>query len=1326
VVPDFGRELLQELLKFMHGLPSCAIPAAAVAFLAHVATVKPAGSKAATKTASERNIKATCTKDNTLPGAPAKSKAKYWGVNESAWALAGLPPAPLVPRDVPKPERTKPKGAAAGTPSASGPAEGAGAAAPPSPPAAVSTPPAVAGTPSRPPVGGGAAPSPGGAPQPPDARAISAAAVLREALVTALTGYCAYVAEGGEGGAEGGGALVGPASVLQLQRGAVLGNYAGDAHTQSLLMAYHADTGAASAAAYPEAHVPLLALLAQGSSAPLSALSTAISAVLMGESGIAPSAFSVSDRLLLIAARTAHGIVVRGVASAEAEGACEAAWRWEVVNLEHLALPLAAGEEGEAGGEGAEGAAGAGAPKKARADPASRRIITAVKDERHALKLLGDKVKAAARVIEVTSPATSGGKGRAKPGVVDEVKATEAGEKLLKAARAWEAVREKEAAEVARRAVREAERSVKETRAREEKEAKAATRAAEKEARESEKAAAAAAEKEAKDKLKEKEAAHAAKFFNNMFKAAAPVGAASSSAARPAAAAVASKAGPAAASPATAPASLPASTSAWDGVMGAALDAPPSPQSSLDLQAWAEGSRTRQAAIRATRATWRLARRSGLGSSRPSASAGADAGYAGAAFVDLTGEEEGAPDSDPALLLRASVHRLKVLTFHTDTRPAYKGTWVRANAARRLAASRRAAADTEAAPEAWDPKLEAAAGAGEGAGAGAGTGGEDEGVKAAPYCDITNRGRLSSRNPRGVAPSVFDYEVDSEGEWEVQDEGDDVDDLERESAGSEEEDEEGVKVDDGLDYEDGWLCADDVVIVDAGAIAREKEARKAAAGAGDGVGEGGAIPGLDDMDEDCVSDEEKEGAGRGRFNPAAMPGASSAHLASLGASGGADPSTSSSAPKRRRILMPGAGGGRTSILDTKSFVFGVCYDLEAFLAGAVSDLARAAGDLLAGRVEGVAPVRALVPPAMTMHTEEEVAAGGAEDEGGEAPPKAAKEAKGPSEPKAPKPAKEVKEKAVFPPALLPSLVRMVHGSQAGAGKIVDSFVSHEAVLAHYAVDVPPAAEGAPPAPPPTIPRSLVTKMIGEIAVKGRYGYDAPRTKAGAEESGHAEAAASPAPVTAVAPVSKERETSFVPIDLAPWVRAVMAAEGRGALNKAYTLLRFVVTPAALEAAAFALAPDVEAAAAVVTKHVADKEARLGSAPGKTAVPSYSSILQEIEAIARVAAAPSPSTVVAAAGLKAKAAVPANASAAPAAAGSRKRKIPEEKTAAAPTTGSAKSKGTPGSAAAGAGPAKKARTPEAGKGNILAMFASPVPLATAAVVEEPEVAGEAGP
>lgn len=177
------------------------------------------------------------------------------------------------------------------------------------------------------------------------------------------------------------------------------------------------------------------------------------------------------------------------------------------------------------------------------------------------------------------------------------------------------------------------------------------------------------------------------------------------------------------------------------------------------------------------------------------------AATATARVIDLSTEDADVVVHTPAYACALAgcgkgMTRFKYISIDADApRPAYFGTW---SATR--AAARRAAAPPSSEPEPEEP--------------------------VELYIDVSNRRALNSRNPFGVDKRLFDYDVDSEAEWEAtpgDEEGDDV---------CMESDSDSSQCDpDGRDanvyHADEWLCADE----DAeGAVARARAAAEAGPG----------------------------------------------------------------------------------------------------------------------------------------------------------------------------------------------------------------------------------------------------------------------------------------------------------------------------------------------------------------------------------------------------------------------------------------------------------------------------------------------------------------
>jgi hypothetical protein len=429
--------------------------------------------------------------------------------------------------------------------------------------------------------------------------------------------------------------------------------------------------------------------------------------------------------------------------------------------------------------------------------------------------------------------------------------------------------------------------------------------------------------------------------------------------------------------------------------------------------------------------------------------------YAAVFSSDFGGEEN---ESDDAKIVRLGLAKgmstFKVLLPDPNyERPAYFGTWSRERAVevlrktrnehreRLLAASGSSGSSGQATvgsaevAQGWDPKLE-----------GSSSAMEDAEVNV-PYIDLQahSHKKLSRRSPFGIDNDAFDYLIDSEAEWEEETPVDDVEDLERASNDGD-EDEEAALVEleggnraglDNLDYEDGWLCPDDVVTFDKEAISKEKEkervkkaeleearalkrAKKLAAEAGEAaVAEAGGIelganvlegsmrrnnntsadasgsdadidvilpsneddeveivPGEDDA---CDSDLEflaMNTTTDSTLDSAAISSSSSSLTVvkrAIGVSAtSATPGAALHVLAKRELLdndISGGGGGASkkrrieltrgaSISQVREFSFGVCFNLNAFLASnnqAINKhaVASAANDLLFGKVEAM-------------------------------------------------------------------------------------------------------------------------------------------------------------------------------------------------------------------------------------------------------------------------------------------------------------------------------------------------------------------------------------
>ena len=1043
-----------------------------------------------------------------------------------------------------------------------------------------------------------------------DPRANMYMGAIRDTVEHALSEFC-VVSTGGVSSSSAVGAAAATACVL--------GTFFAEAHVGSLIKAALTDmpeeVASDSPVAVPAAVHGALAFLVQGSAQPLSVLATAVSTLFSSAleevnasnvsaneacpgaaeiislpSWASPASLTLS--LPLVAERKCHGSKPAKGAVLLEDTARSCVWRWEVSNNELLLIPhsdvdpigpdvdaMSGSGGGGAGGAGMDAAAvdSAGAPVKKRASPEARRVINQVVRERAALRILGEKVRAAIKAIDALTTAADG------PGP-DEVKVADATERFAKASREWEVFQERERARVAKVAADAAAKAA----AKIDRVAKATAQKTEREqAREAARIAEKAARKAAEEKAKGVTSA-SQRLFAGFFGAKAPAPPTSAPAPAPSTAPAAAAAVPR--DNGVSPAPLSAV-----GLAPAAAEVPqPDPPSAVTLTALAPGSliTDRALAVEAALgsrpdsktvfddfASWRLAslaaarerkaarhearskvRESLLAAATSAQSAfhagapvSASSAFASAAFVDLTTDDG---ERDPTRLISAGLVpgklcRAKTLKFHEDERFAFFGTFSAARSAAKIAKAARLAAEEEAAARAAGAMLDNDAAG-------------DDGAEVTPYINVSGLvPRVSGRRWLGARVDIFDYTVDSEAEWEAAPDDEEGLDLERASDG-EDDDEEGV--DDGgaggatgahdidaLDYADGWLCADDHLEFDAEARARDAKLRAAAAEGGDGSDRASVISRIPGDDDDC---EIESVCAASVANAEAMPCAAPSVLAALTGSkrSAGDTAVSDAQRVKRRIVLPTAA----SLADVREFVFGLCPDLSDFVARQPqSSTTGALRDLLGGRIEVLvtraAPL-ALTAPAPYEENFDDCDAASVSDAGGE---------------KA-----RAKVPATFPvgPLLLEALVRLLHGSAASVSKIIESFQKHS------------AAAGA-------VPKKAIENKIREISVKGRYDYVKPAKQvaptASAEESGMGGGAGAGAGDTAhlVAVTCDRPESNFEAIAALPFIRAVMHAESVSAPTASYNRLKFVVHDDILAALGISLDPKTEEAAIALAAHV---------------------------------------------------------------------------------------------------------------------------------------------
>lgn len=1200
---------LEALFRFLHGTSaSGGVPAAAKAYEAAWVPSPEATVPAASPPASGEKRKRAASASTSKPRPPAKAliertikayasavksvgSAKVWEVSPKGWEAAEVSDPPALVLNSAAEDKTAASSihvsadhgsSVAVIDGAEDRADGSSAGRQAASPAAAD--------------GGSSIPAPKTAL--PDPRAAIYAAAAESTGTYALIHYCGYSAS-----------TDGPAVLSR-----TLGSYAADAHTTALVAAAVSHTVApppaasSSAAALladtetlfpsvlsvPASAAPLLALLIQGAAAPLPEVVRGIAQVISlaaasaVPAGAVPSWAAESELLKfvpLLAERKAYGVKPKADSPATST-----LHRWEVANDLFLTLPASDAPESELQEDvasvmgGAAGSATAAEKKTtAAASSETRRVVAAVHRERTALHKLGDVVRSAVRLVDLLSPGT---------GVPDEVKVEKAVATHQKALLEWTSAQEKERARAAKATADAAARAAKAA-------ADAATRAAAREAKEA-KAAAARAEKDsakAAEKSEKKIAAEKAKgifggaaFMATFFKKPQPPQASASVvAASPEAPAVAASVIPPTVSedlPSAPQAAAP--SNALDAALAAVtsgVDFRETAQS--DFAAWVRATsrelRTARARKRAVKRSFQdeAASSAGFQSGRVSASPSrvtAAAQYGSSAFVDLTLDDSdvGAPSAlITAGLVPGRLCRAKTLSFHEDTRLAYFGTWAPSRAGARLS---RAAAAAAAAAEA----ARASGIIGDG---------EDDGIVDEPYVSVAGRKpRVNGRCPIGVRTDLIDYAIDSEAEWEEGgDGGEGHEDLERASDGADEEDEleaaeeAGGEVPslDALDYADGWLCPDDHLEFDADALARDRAARSAAAAAdaedADGRGDSGdnePIPGDDDADILSVTD----GRGASDFNPAAMPCAAPSALVGLKRQGD---TTTEARPAKRRIILPSSA---STLADVRDFSFGWCTDLPLWLATSqlTSASSGAARDLLGGAVIALhgnaAPLQLSAPDidvngelfrAGEEHHEDEAAAQEGDTDIAHAAVVSAEVTT--------HVAAQGRPSSSFPAdsASLAALVKLADGSCASMPKIVEAWRS-----------------GAPERA--SVSKSAVEAKLREISVKGRYGLSA------AAPSPDAASAVPAAEHTAVP--EDARVSPYVSVELLPYIRATMAAEGLDASANSFTRMRFIVHESVRELAGVGLPPEAEAAAVALAAFVEE----LPGPPSSRKIPTFAS------------------------------------------------------------------------------------------------------------------------
>ena len=883
--------------RFAHGHPACAVSDLTRAFISDEAATRTASSPGASKRGGahayavvERTVKAYCSKPNA--SAVKAGSAKLWSVSADAWASAGVSggapaliakcdvkPALKLHADVSKLEQAASVPAAStvgGDTSATGAihfrndavdvlqcAAGAAAvsdalpydvaaglqAAPPAVPRGVAREP-IPAVPLHP-------------------RVVELRATQALYVSDVLVRFCGYELQpsGGEAGMEGAAAALLAVAPAQHTPARSLGTFATAPHVAQMLDMFVADWEAGGAAAasldvatasaarrWPEAHDAVLAHLVQGSSARLSVLAAAAADALVhaGAHDTPALRIAVADRIPRLAERKAHGLKQpKGISSNEAlEDMTAALWRWEVTALDTLLLlptavaKMAAASAGDAGSDDDDAlanVAGDEAPSSATkkrapvGDRALRVQITRIREQERWLRLLGERVRAVARLADAITAA----RGLDASAVID------AEERLQKAERNVVAETEKQAAlDAKRRAAHKAKEAH-----------KSAPNGG---ASSSSKAAALSKASQGQRTLfatwRLAGAASISEVPTSVSNAASP------GLSSPAVAAVAAADGTPVVSPAPAPEAAAAAVAATPARAGrplpqntvlphgdaavakrarretadaharsrttwAAVDAALCSQMPLDevrsaLNAWirrTRGTRAADAALRLQeRAKAVAAARAFLRDSGAGESDDRDVIVVDLASPD--GADAGAAAAPPPAVAVARLRLAhgctpyKLFAFGSDARPAFYGTWNAARQRERTAALRQelAAAAAEAEEELRYR-------------------GTIPAPPTPPFIDVLTdpngsgpRPRLRRTSPFGVDPSLFVYEVDSEAEWE---EGEgaamDVTDLEKASDGEDEEDEDeedgAVKPDRGerdaaaYDYRDQWLATDDVI-----------------------------------------------------------------------------------------------------------------------------------------------------------------------------------------------------------------------------------------------------------------------------------------------------------------------------------------------------------------------------------------------------------------------------------------------------------------------------------------------------------------------------------
>lgn len=614
------------------------------------------------------------------------------------------------------------------------------------------------------------------------------------------------------------------------------------------------------------------------------------------------------------------------------------------------------------------------------------------------------------------------------------------------------------------------------------------------------------------------------------------------------------------------------------------------------------------------------------------AGAGVFIGLTDAGLVDMTVEEKAYHAG-----VNKGMTRYKTLSFPVDeTRPAYFGSW-RRRTARYMRHREKIKQEEEAmakdAQLIWNPQMERMEDAGTGAAVDATTTGgvgnnANAGEEEEVYINVAGKPKLTPRVPWGVDVALFDYAFDSEEEW-VQS-GDEGVDLNVDSDGEEEEEEEeaGRPLNE-LDYEDGWLCHDDVLIYEEGvdvAKAQSAAALETTNSAPDGAHAASSDEESDvlvPMGEDEVL-EDDEGATYTMPAPNA-PGSNAA-------ASGAGVSTGASARRRvdfepttRQEVWNGQTLTVVPFSTIRSMVFGVCIDLPRWCESqgllrttshpsGVPVINLAVTDLMGGKAcahpgfDG--SVKKVAPPALGSVT----GLAGETHPGGAAPVTEGSGRRGASD-------VDVPSKMVLP------LVQLVHGSSASLPALIKSFQEQVAGAAQLS-------------------KKRIEQWIRNNAVKGRWGLKQRRVLPTALSSttetettsttttttatlpvSPGATSSSSAPVTPQQPLRPVAASPLVPgsgsgsgmsaVPLEAYLRASLVAEPAGPAE-AFTRLRYIVNASVLKECGYEYPKEVLEAALVLEENMTRKN---GIAPqddgsvesiagGKITIPSLEAALAD--------------------------------------------------------------------------------------------------------------------